>query len=261
MNSKVVPERGYLNLKSFFFCLILLGIPSNLFSNRFYDNSWTIGEWLISYEGGFVRRGLPGEVIYLISSTFSKSPIVLAWAISVISLIALIALIFHFCKSTFNKSFLLSQLMILAPISGDYLVRKDAFLVCLYGLSLLALQSLKKKILSKIACMFFVNIFSIIAIMSHEGYGIWALPSLFILIYIFERSHSKNIWRSLFTGLVILSPSLIAFFSCWFFKGNADQSLSIHQSWQSIRDIIPSLGALESPNPTGAIEAIGWQTT
>ena len=55
------------SLDSFFITLIILGIPLNLYKNRFYDNTWTVGEWLISYAGGFVRRGLPGEVIYLIS--------------------------------------------------------------------------------------------------------------------------------------------------------------------------------------------------
>ena len=54
-----------ISLKSLFITLIIFGIPLNLYKNRFYDNSWTVGEWLISYAGGFVRRGLPGEIIYL----------------------------------------------------------------------------------------------------------------------------------------------------------------------------------------------------
>jgi len=53
-----------------FTLLIILSIPLNLYKNRFYDNSWTVGEWLISYAGGFVRRGLPGELIH-----FKKTPI------------------------------------------------------------------------------------------------------------------------------------------------------------------------------------------
>ena len=41
-----------------FFILIILGGLLNTFSNRTYINdSWTIGEWLINYQGGFVRRG------------------------------------------------------------------------------------------------------------------------------------------------------------------------------------------------------------
>jgi hypothetical protein len=55
-----------ISLESFFVFLIILGIPLNFYKNRFYDNSWTVGEWLISYAGGFVRRGLPGEIIHFI---------------------------------------------------------------------------------------------------------------------------------------------------------------------------------------------------
>ena len=77
-----------LSINIFFICLIVLGIPLNLYKNRFYDNSWTVGEWLISYAGGFVRRGLPGEIIHYISTTYSISPILLIWLFSVTALIA-----------------------------------------------------------------------------------------------------------------------------------------------------------------------------
>jgi hypothetical protein len=59
----------------FFLALILLGIPLSLWANRFYDHGWTIGEWLISYEGGFVRRGLPGSIIHSGAVALGISPI------------------------------------------------------------------------------------------------------------------------------------------------------------------------------------------
>ena len=58
-----------ITIEGFLISLIVLGIPLNLYKNRFYDNSWTVGEWLISYAGGFIRRGLPGQVI-IIKSIF-----------------------------------------------------------------------------------------------------------------------------------------------------------------------------------------------
>ena len=30
--------------------------------------SWQLAEWLINYEGGFVRRGLAGQLLYWIGS-------------------------------------------------------------------------------------------------------------------------------------------------------------------------------------------------
>ena len=249
------------SLDSFFITLIILGIPLNLYKNRFYDNTWTVGEWLISYAGGFVRRGLPGEVIYLISKYFFISPIILVWIASLFSLISLALLLLNSCKNLFDRSFLLSQLIILAPISEDYFVRKDSFLVLLYGLSLLALKGLHKKKLNKFYCILSVNIFSVIGILSHESYGIWALPSLLIIICLFEKLNNKNISQSLLYSIIFLIPTLTSFIFCWAYKGNIDQSLIIHQSWQSLKEILPSLGALNANQPEGAIAAIGWGTS
>ena len=51
-------------LERFLLTLIFSGIFLNIFKNRFYDNVWTVGEWLISYPGSFIRRGLIGKLIY-----------------------------------------------------------------------------------------------------------------------------------------------------------------------------------------------------
>jgi len=60
------PSNQKFSFEILFTLLIIFGIPLNLYKNRLYDNSWTVGEWLISYVGGFVRRGLPGELIHFI---------------------------------------------------------------------------------------------------------------------------------------------------------------------------------------------------
>ena len=251
-----------LSLENFFIILIIFGIPLNLYKNRFYDNSWTIGEWLISYAGGFVRRGLPGEIIHFISITFRVSPILLVWLFSIASLGSLAALLFYFCKDLFKKSFLLSQLIILAPISGDYFVRKDSLIVLLYGMSLFAIKKFYQKNLSEIGCILSVNLFSIIAILSHESYGIWGLPSLLFIFYLIQRSKKKNIGTAITQGLLNLLPTLLFFLLCWIFKGSSEQSIRIHESWQLLKAILPTLGALNNPGPPGgAIAAIGFEAS
>ena len=245
----------------FFTVLIILGIPLNLYKNRFYDNSWTIGEWLISYAGGFVRRGLPGELIHFISNHYSFSPILLVWLFSVFALLSLASLVLNFCKNLFDKSFLLSQLIILAPLYEDYFVRKDAFLVLSYGLSLFVMKSLYQKRIKKLISILAVNFISMIAIFSHESYGIWGLPSLLIIFFLFEKNDKKNTFRSFLYATLFLMPSIFSFLLCWFFKGDITHSLMIHQSWQSLAEIIPSISGLYEKEPSGAIAAIGWGTS
>ena len=247
-----------LSINNFFICLIILGIPLNLYKNRFYDNSWTVGEWLISYAGGFVRRGLPGQIIHYISTLFFISPILLVWLFSVAALISLAILLLDFCKDLFQRSFLLSQLIILAPISENYLIRKDTFLVLLYGLSLIALKKFSKEKISKFCCILCVNFFSIIGVLSHESYGIWGLPSLIIIFYLLNRGTKRGIYQSILFSIVYLIPSILSFTTCWVFKGNLQQALLIHESWQNLKDILPTLGSLNESQPLGAIAAIGW---
>ena len=250
-----------ISLEVFFITLIIFGIPLNLFKNKLYDNSWTIGEWLISYSGGFVRRGLPGQIINFISSKYLISPILLVWSISLFAIISLAILILYFCKGLFDKYFLLSHLIILAPISEDYLVRKDSFLVLLYGLSLLTFRGLFQKKVPKIYCILFINFASIIAILSHESYGIWGLPSIFFIFFLFEIRNKKDVFKPALKSILFLMPTFLSFLLCWIFKGNKEQAMMIHQSWQSLEAILPSINALNEINPTGAIDAIGWGTS
>ena len=246
-----------LRLQYFFLTLIFLGIPLNLYKNRFYDNSWTIGEWLISYSGGFVRRGLPGELIYKISRNYSISPIFLIWFICIISIFFLGILLVSYCKPFFNKSLLFSQLILLGPISENYFIRKDVFIVLLYGLSLLSFNLYYKNKFNTFICFLLVNLFSILAILSHESYGIWALPSIIIIIFIFIKDQQNNILKILTCTSLFILPSIIIFALCWVFKGTPEQSLSIHQSWQNLQNILPSLGKLITDYPEGAISAVG----
>ena len=255
------PSNQKFSFEILFTLLIILGIPLNLYKNRFYDNSWTVGEWLISYAGGFVRRGLPGELIHFISTQYSLSPILIVWFFSIASLVALILLLLNFCKNLFEKSFLLSQLIILAPLSEDYFVRKDAFLVLSYGLSLLIMKALYQKRVKKLITILAVNFISMIAIFSHESYGIWGLPSLLIIFSLFEKKDKKDTFRSLLYATLFLMPSIFSFLLCWFFKGDITHSLMIHQSWQSLAEIIPSVSGLYEKEPSGAIAAIGWGTS
>ena len=255
------PSNQKFSFEILFTLLIILGIPLNLYKNRFYDNSWTVGEWLISYAGGFVRRGLPGELIHFISTQYSLGPIFIVWFISIVSYVVLILLLLNFCKNLFEKSFLLSQLIILAPLSENYFVRKDTFLVLLYGLSLLIMKALYHKNINKLIAVLGVNFISMVAIFSHESYGIWGLPSLLIIFSIFEKQSKKNIFQSSLRATLFLLPAILSFFLCWIFKGDTNQSLMIHQSWQSMSEIIPSLSGLYEKDPSGAIAAIGWGTS
>ena len=159
----------------YFISLIFIGFFINIFENNSYDNDWNIGEWLISYSGGFVRRGLFGELILKISLITQKNPILFVQLISTAAYLIFLYLL-KFTRKYFSILFLLSPIVCLAPILGNFLIRKDVFGIILFACCTLIIG--KKKDFKN---FFLINFISSIAILNHESYIFYALPSLFIL--------------------------------------------------------------------------------
>jgi len=248
-------------LNLFFLLLILFGIPLNLLQNRYYDNSWTIGEWLISYAGGFVRRGLPGSLIYGVSASFSVNPVYIAWALSIISYLVLFAMIWATCRNKISTQLLLSPVILLAPIIGNYFVRKDTFVLACYGLTLLVIGSFAKRAERVTASgLVAINFLSILAILAHESFGFFGLPSMIFLLYLNNASRLVESGDTFRLSLISLSPSLLAFLASLMFKGSMSHAFSIHNSWQALANVLTTHGALSADTPVGAIDAIGWST-
>ena len=57
---------NFFRSKYFKIYLLVIFISSVLLlSNKFlHPTDWTTSEWLINYQGGFVRRGFAGEILY-----------------------------------------------------------------------------------------------------------------------------------------------------------------------------------------------------
>jgi hypothetical protein len=73
MRSPLLTRRDYYLLFSIYLCSVMfLNLRSGL-GNVHWHDSWAIGDWLINYSGGFVRRGLPGELILRTASALHLS--------------------------------------------------------------------------------------------------------------------------------------------------------------------------------------------
>ena len=228
-----------------FLIIIILGGLLNTLSNKTYINdSWTIGEWLINYQGGFVRRGFLGEGIYFLCNAIEVSPIFIIWFISITSYLLLVKFTIIEAKDKVSEVFLLSPCVFLAPIVGDFLIRKDILLILIFLFNLKILKTRNPN-------PFFLNILNIFGILIHESFAIYALP-----IQLFVFSNKIEIAK---TRIILLKffPSILFFFSCLIFKGNQVQAMFIHQSWINKSFLFP-FENLNYELPLGAINAIGW---
>ncbi|MDY4626709.1 MAG: hypothetical protein SO442_08905 [Prevotella sp.] len=66
--------------------LIVCSLVHSVYNDFYYLNyrEWSISEWLINYQGGFVRRGLLGQVLFLL---YQLHPFNLRFALLTISVL------------------------------------------------------------------------------------------------------------------------------------------------------------------------------
>ena len=230
---------------TFVFFIISGGIMNTLSNKTYLNDSWTIGEWLINYQGGFVRRGFIGEIIYILASSTRISPIFIIWLISISSYYLLVKLTIIEARNKVSSIFLLSPGVFLAPIIGDFLIRKDLLLLLIFMISLKVLRLKNPNFI-------YLNLLNISGILIHESFAIYALP-----IQIFIVSNKYNLFKKNYYKLLKLLPSFCLFICCFIFKGDQNQAISIHQSWLSKSFLFPYEN-LNNELPLGAINAIGW---
>ena len=58
----------------YFLLLTFITTVAGAYANYLKHNRWSIGDWLINYQGGFVRRGLSGELFYTLSQITHINP-------------------------------------------------------------------------------------------------------------------------------------------------------------------------------------------
>ncbi len=196
--------------KKFINSILALSLLIIIFNFYFFVKEQSLNQyadWLINYQGGFVRRGLIGEIFFQIHSLLNiRLDILVFFSVS---------LLYIFFYKNFSKILekvnfhFLNLLIIFSPISFIYPVmeekasgRKD--ILFLFLLSVVALY-LKK--ISFYKQKYIIILFSGIIIFSHTGF-FFLLPA-FILLFIFFNLKQKSIL--IFKEILIISVSIVIF--------------------------------------------------
>ena len=237
---------------------IVLVSPSDLH----YTLNWAFSDYLINYSGGFVRRGILGELL----SFFGEGRIVPAFNIFLMALFTVnLSLLVYLTRLT-TVSFLVPSLAILMPLGVvsvsvhadlEIFARKEMIFYCFT--TYCAVQSVKNYRLtyggnhdgqllnSKLKILITqIFIFSTFAMLSHEGFVFYSVPTLLILLSV-NALKLKPRWRitilALYIALILLL-SIILFFN----RGTPSISTAI------IASLPDGLRGYHE-----AIDLIGWQ--
>ena len=154
-------------------------------------DGWIIGDWLINYDLGFVRRGLSGEIIFLIHQLTGVNHNYIVMVVQSVSYFFFIYLIFLIL----NKKIITFWLFILLLTPGFLLFtyydgmavgRKE---VLLYALFALWIKNLVEERFGSRLCILFSFAVFLLTLM-HEVVVFYAF--YFVLPYYFQRNSQKH---------------------------------------------------------------------
>ena len=135
--------------KIYILALIFFGIFF-LYSKHDVGNDSSLSDWLINYEGGFVRRGLIGEIITNFSTALSFK---LRDSILIFQLFFFVSyyfLIYIFCKNLFQNRLIIlaifSPIFILYPVAEIEVLGRKELIIFIIFLSYLLLDIKRFKI-------------------------------------------------------------------------------------------------------------------
>lgn len=219
--------------------------------------SWGYGELWVSYSQGFVRRGLSGEILNVVSRYLVRDPymlvVIFGAVLLLLNAITAYAIYRHYETSYFARIYLLlnSSFLLFIINNPNSFIRKDHLII--FGILVHALCVTKlrenKFTARKYKYLIYVMIpYSFLCGLLHEM-QIFFIP-LHIGLYLLSTSHIPTSKRKKMSVVLIwIFISLANFLASVIFHGTS-KGASIQVSQISKNQVIE----------TGAIEAIGWSS-
>ena len=182
---------------------------------------YEVSDWLINYQGGFVRRGLVGELLLTLEKIFPYNVKHAILGIETISYILFFAVTFRiFMKYGWS---LLAAMFPVACVTMSLGCYRDFMMLCLCALTYyIFFKYLKEK--RKPLLVFSVAVMSLNVIVYE--------PVFFVLVPILALQYwyACGERKTLKTALVFIIPTSCMLLSC-IYRGNGAQADTIWQSW------------------------------
>lgn len=197
---------------------ILLGDVFN-FSNEALQG-WNYSEMMITLEGGFVRRGILGEIFYWITANTGIAPQYIIFGVSVAAYLFVLWFFFRkFREGGYCWWFILSALM--CGMAANIIRRDYLIYIVLIGTLLMLRQGgvtgMKR---------FWAFVLVIVGLIIHEAFIFWGGP-VYAMIVLADRRYRRSALLSI--------AIIVAFFLLMcVFKGDAVIAQGIVDSWNNV---------------------------
>ena len=230
---------------------------------------WSVygySEWLINYSGGFVRRGLAGEIIAWLAGGDSALRIATDLVFALYVALALLFLCLALMSARSRAGAILLSIVIpggiaaMARDNGFYFRKEILFLVvlqvaCLLFMAMHRATTRFAQQVMLVSLLLVVFAGALVLPFVHEGYVFYGAPAVFILLLYLTRAFPEKAYLKFLLLLYPLLP-IGGFMIAWFFKGNEATAIAI---WHSLAQSDRLLMAPAAPwKPFGAIMTIGY---
>lgn len=212
----------FFNRWSLFYAVILLiaAIYNYVYNFQYYS----FADVFINYQGGFVRRGLMGEMLYQLYG-LGFDPLHTAL---LLCLVAYLTIVMFMVKGFKRRGYSLGLLCVSFLVGGVGIFglsffRRDFIELCILLIIVKAWTKVDFRLWLVLA-----NALTVIAILLHEPYAFYGLPIVVLLTYL----RTNKLSRSLLCWL----PSFAAFLLCLKYSGNAEVYAAIMQSIKPYAD-------------------------
>jgi hypothetical protein len=212
------------------------------------SDQWGMTDWLVNYEGGFVRRGLGGFLLYHASQSSQIAANHLAVIVSVIGFLILLIWLYRKATEFFPLAFLFSCAVLGFPVYQYTIVRKDCILLLLLISCLTILRGGWKSWIQWSV----VNLSCCCGVLLHETFAFIAFPAIVL-------TQQSLTFRMMWQRMCYLIPALGCFVVVVFHHGDASTARAIHDSWQGLW-IQSNLSPEWLQQPFATIQSIGWTT-
>lgn len=199
-------------------------------------NHWSFSEFMINYEGGFVRRGLLGEITFQICKITGADA---RYFISVFSILIYSTLFYYFWNKF--RIYHIRWWFLASPLLFGFLdsvVRKDFLMGWMYIWMCMLLKSNHSSIVKRCWAI----CIAIIGLLIHEAFIFWGVPMVILLLW-------DN--RKKYISILAISILIVLFGILCHYRGNLIIVNGIIESWNNRLDLNPPLEV--TVNAVGAL--------
>ena len=216
--------------------------------SQFNYLSFGLSDWMINYEGGFVRRGLAGQFLL---ELYEVHPYSLRNAVAVIVIVSFVLLqwllIRLFRNEGWSCTILFGPFMIYNVMTrfnmGQFAMRRDFFvLLMMWGVFYLYSKSRDKHFsLSFLA----FQLLGVLILLIYEPSFFFTFPILLVNYYMHLLRKGKSKMLCVVMSLVYFSPFILTMVVLCLYNGTEDTATLIWNSWIPCMENYPTGSGLE----------------